>query len=270
MLAIQTSEADVGANIKQRLAEGKLVRILGVGALASPKIIEICARHGSYHGVWIDQEHAALPQAQIELLTLACRATGLDSFVRLAPTDYATVMRPLEAGAGGIMAAQVHSAAEVSKIVSWAKYAPTGIRGLNISNYEGGWGMVNPADFVESSNRDRWLAIQIETLGALEQVEQIAQIEHVDHLFVGPADLSLSLGVPGDYLHPKCVAALERIAKAARAAGISWGILPRGAEHARKCRELGCQLFAFATDLGVVNLGFSAAKEIYADFFDSE
>lgn len=256
--------------IKQRLAEGKLVRVLGVGALASPKIIEICSLHGGYHGVWIDQEHAGLSQGQIEVLTLACRASGLDSFVRLAPTDYATIMRPMEAGAGGIMAAQVHSAAEVHKIVEWAKYKPIGNRGLNISNYEGGWATIDPAEFVANSNRDRWLAIQIETTGALAEVDQIAAIEQVDHLFVGPADLSLSLGVPGQYLHPKCIEALQAVAKAVKDHGKTWGILPRGPEHAARCAEMGCLLFAFATDLGAVNLGFKASREIYADFFGSE
>lgn len=257
-------------SIKERLAQGKLVRVLGVGTLASPKFIEICALHGGYHGVWIDQEHAGLTQSQIEVLTLACRATGLDSFVRLAPTDYATVMRPMESGASGIMAAQVHSVDDVRRVIEWAKYPPIGCRGLNFSNYEGGWAGRDPAEFVVESNRERWLAIQIETLGALADVDQIAAMEHVDHLFVGPADLSLSLGVPGQYLHPKCVAALQQVSNAVKKHGKTWGILPRGAEHAARCAELGCLLFAFATDLGCVNLGFKASREVYADFFDGE
>lgn len=254
--------------IKERLAEGKMVRIVGVGALAHPKFIEVAACHGGFHGVWIDQEHAGLTHPQIEHLCLACRASSLDSFVRLAPTDYAAVMRPMEAGAGGIMAAQVHSADQVRQVVQWAKFAPQGKRGLNVSNYEGGWALRDPAAFVEEANKERWLAVQIETTGALEQLLEIAGIEGVDHLFVGPADLSLSLGVPGQYLHSKCVAALEQVAAAARDAGITWGILPRGSEHAAKCAELGCSLFAFAVDLGVVHLGFKATREMYGDYFD--
>lgn len=195
--------------IKERLAAGKMVRILGIGALPTHKIIEIAALHGGYHGVWIDQEHAALSQQQIELLTMACRAAGLDSFVRLAPNDYATVMRPMETGAGGIMAAQVRYPEEVERIVEWAKYYPQGCRGLNTSNYEGDYGACDPAKLVEKGNRDRWLSIQIETKEAVDHVNEIAAMEGVDHLFVGPADLSLSLGVPGQYLHPDCVAALE-------------------------------------------------------------
>ena len=256
--------------IKARLAGGKIVRIFAVGSLPSPKLIEIAALHGGYHGVWIDEEHAALPQAQIELLALACRASGLDSYVRLAPTDYATVMRPMEAGVGGVMAAQVQSVEQVEEIVRWAKYGPRGVRGLNLSNYEGRWATCDPAELIRTANRDRWLAIQIETLGALEQVDKIAAVDGVDHLFVGPADLSMALGVPGEYLHPKCVAALERVSAAVRAAGKSWGILPRGPEHAARCRELGCLLFAFASDLSVVHLGFKMARDVYQDFFGDD
>lgn len=257
-------------SIKGRLAAGKIVRIVSVGALANPKWIDIAALHGGYHGVWIDQEHAALSQHDIEVLALACRANGLDSYVRLAPTDYATVMRPMETGVGGIMAAQVCSADETRQIVQWAKYSPMGARGLNISNFEGKWATADPAEHVERVNRDRWLAIQIETQGAVDEVDAIADVDGVDHLFVGPADLSLSLGVPGQYLHEKCIDALERVSAAVKKASKSWGILPRGPEHADKCRELGCLLFAFAGDLPCAHLGFKAARSMYERFFEED
>lgn len=257
-------------SIKERLAAGKLVRIFAIGPLAIPKLIEAVGRTGEYHGVWIDQEHAALTQTEIEPLTLACRASGLDSYIRLAPTDYATVMRPLETGAGGIMAAQIRSLEQAKQVVSWAKFPPIGQRGLNLSNYEGDWGTANMAELVERANRLRWVSLQIETVEALESVEAIAKIPGVDHLFVGPADLSVALGVPGQFLHAKCIAALERISRASSAAGISWGILPRGLEHAKLCRKLGCQLFAFALDLAIVNAGLRSTRADYEEFFVGE
>jgi 2-dehydro-3-deoxyglucarate aldolase/4-hydroxy-2-oxoheptanedioate aldolase len=257
----------VAESIKSRLAAGKVVRIFAVGAVPNFKLIEIAAQSGGYHGVWIDQEHAALSQGQIEQLAVACRATGLDSYVRLAPTSYADVMRPMEAGVGGVMAAQVRSAAEVRQIVSWAKFPPLGCRGVNTSNFEGGYTTRSLAEFVRSTNQDRWLSIQIETAEALDQVEEIARVEGVDCLFVGPADLSVALGVPGEFLHAKCLAALERVSKAVQSVGKSWGILARGAEHARECQRLGCQFFAFASDLSVLQLGFRATHAMYQEFF---
>jgi 2-dehydro-3-deoxyglucarate aldolase/4-hydroxy-2-oxoheptanedioate aldolase len=260
----------LGTNIKERLAAGKVVRIFSVGPLVNPKWIEIVAMHGGYHGVWIDEEHAALSQQQIELLALACRASGLDAYVRVAPVNYAAVMRPMEAGINGIMAAQVRGDVEVRQIVQWAKYPPIGCRGLNTSNFEGQWATIDPAVLVEKANRERWLAIQIETVEALAAIDGIAQVEGVDHLFVGPADLSVSLGVPGQFLHPKCLAALERVSAAAKKAHKSWGIFVRGPEHAEACRRLGCQLFALAGDLIVAHAGFRAIRDVYKDFFTGD
>lgn len=253
-------------SIKKRLEASRPVYIFNIGAVPSPKIIEMAAASGGYHGVWIDQEHAALPQQQIEILAMACRSVGLDSYVRLAPTDYATVMRAMEAGVGGIMAAQIRSVDEVRQVVQWAKFPPLGCRGLNLSNYEGGYTTADPARFVVDCNRDRWLSVQIETAEAVQHVREIAAVEGVDHLFIGPADLSLSLGVPGQYLHPRCVEAIEAVAEGAKAAGKTWGILARGAEHAEQCRKLGCLLFAFGSDLSVLQLGFQRTRALYQDF----
>lgn len=263
----QERDPFVAETIKSRLAEGKLVNIFAIGPIPSPKLIEIAAMSGGYHGVWIDEEHAALTLREVEVLAMACRSVGLDSYVRLAPVNYAAVMRAMETGVGGIMAAQVRSVKESKEIVQWAKFPPLGARGINTGNFEGEYGTRPLAKHIEITNRDRWLSVQIETLEALEAVEEIAAIEGIDHLFVGPADLSVALGVPGEFLHEKCIAALARVGKAVKAAGKSWGILARGAEHAAKCRELGCQLFAFGTDLGVAHQGFKAFREMYGEFF---
>src|SRR5215510_6617186 len=121
----------MGARLKQLLADGKLVRVFGVGQLCHPKLIEIVGLSGGHDAVWLDQEHAGLSTEQIEHAARSARLAGLDSFVRLAPTDYATVMRPLEAGAGGVMAAQVRSTRQAEDVVRWAKFFPDGLRGFN-------------------------------------------------------------------------------------------------------------------------------------------
>src|SRR5262245_64678342 len=117
--------------LKELLNQGKLARVFAVGQLCHPKLIEIIGLHGGFDAVWLDQEHAGLSVEQIEHACRAARLAGLDSFVRLAPTDYATVMRPLEAGAGGVMAAQVRSAHQAEDVVRWALFHPAGLRGYN-------------------------------------------------------------------------------------------------------------------------------------------
>lgn len=256
------------STIIERLRAGQLVRVMHFTGLSSPKLVEVAGILGNFHGLWIDQEHSAVPHAQLELMLMACRAVGLDAFARVPPTDYATITRPMEAGCSGVMIAQIRTLAEVEQAVAWAKYPPLGVRGMFGGTIEAGYGTVAMRSHVENANRDRWVAIQIETAEAVEIIDQIAAEAGVDHLFVGPADLSVNLGVSGEYLHPKCIAALERVAAASQQHGKSWGILSKDAEHVRKCRELGCQLFSIFGDLDCFRAGLKALEERFADIMD--
>jgi 4-hydroxy-2-oxoheptanedioate aldolase len=253
--------------IKTLLAEGKVVRCFGVGQLLSPKLIEIVGEHGEFDALWIDQEHAGLTMKDIELATMAARIYGLDHFVRLPATDYAAVMRPLEAGAGGVMISMVHSAAEAEQAVRWAKFWPRGERGLNGGNRDGRYGLMALSEYTVKANAEIFVGIQIETAGALAEVAEIAAIPGVDLVFVGPSDLSQVLGVTGQFEHPKCLEAIEGLANACAAAKTSWGVFSRGPEYAERMRGWGCQLFVLAADIHVTHMGIRAAKERYSGFF---
>ena len=110
--------------IKERLAAGKIVRTMHVVGFATPKVIELFGMLGNFHGFWFDQEHSAIPHKELEMMLMACRAAGKDAFARVPPTDYATVMRPMETGCSGVMIAQVRTLDEVKQCVAWAKYPP--------------------------------------------------------------------------------------------------------------------------------------------------
>ena len=256
--------------VKQRLQDGKIVTAFAAGPILHHKMITLAAMQGGYHAIWIDLEHPEQSLDKIEILTMACRQHGLDSFTRLAPTDYASVMRPLEAGCGGVLAAQIHGVEDAEQLVKWAKFPPRGVRGLYGANWDSQYGKRTPAEIVAEGNENTWAGIQIETLGALDAVNEIAAIDGVDHLFVGPGDLSVALGVPGDSLHEKCIAALKKVSNAAKDNGISGGGLPRSREHAEVCREMGCQLFSISGDVIAFQLGLKALHETYDAYFDAD
>src|SRR6476469_3072659 len=90
-------------------SQKKFAIIMGLGQFADPRFIEMVGRTGGWDGVWVDQEHVGHSIDVIEHCVRASRLHGIDCFVRIAPTDYATIMRPLDAGAHGIMAAQIRS-----------------------------------------------------------------------------------------------------------------------------------------------------------------
>jgi 4-hydroxy-2-oxoheptanedioate aldolase len=253
--------------IKELLAAGETVRLFGVGQLISPKLIEIVGAHGGFDALWLDLEHAGITMKEVEWSTLAAKAYGMDHFVRLPATDYASIMRPLEAGAGGVMVSMIRSAAEAEQAVRWAKFWPRGERGLNGGNRDGRFGLTPIADYVRMSNAETFVGIQIETAGAIANVEEIARVPDVDLVFVGPADISQVLGVPGDFENPRCLETIERIARACDEAGKPWGIVPRGPEYAERMRGWGCRMFVLGFDIHALHAGIRATKGRYSAFF---
>jgi 2-dehydro-3-deoxyglucarate aldolase/4-hydroxy-2-oxoheptanedioate aldolase len=253
--------------LKRLLEEGRPVRLLALGQLCHPKLVELAGFVGGLDAVWLDQEHAGLTIAQIEEAARAARAAGLDSFVRLTATDYATVMRPLEAGAGGLMAAMVREAREAQDVVRWARFHPQGMRGVNGSGVDGQFGLVSGHDYFRRCNDRIVVGIQIEHADAVEEVEAIAAVPGVDFLFIGPSDLSQTLGIPCEWEHPRLWAAIERVAAACRSAGRPWGILPLGPAHARRCVALGCGMLSIALDVWLFRDALRTTVEAYREVF---
>lgn len=253
--------------IKELLAQGQVVRMFGLGQLLSPKLIEILGEHGEFDALWLDVEHAGIGMKEIELATLAARAYGLDHFVRLPATDYASIMRPLEAGAGGVMVSMVRSPEEAEQAVRWAKFWPRGERGMNGGNRDGRFGLTPIGEYAARANAETFVGIQIETASAIASVAEIASVPDVDLLFVGPADISQVLGVPGEFEHPRCLETIEKIARACADAGKPWGIVPRGIEYAERMRGWGCRMFVLGFDIHAFHAGIRAAKERYGPFF---
>jgi 2-keto-3-deoxy-L-rhamnonate aldolase RhmA len=245
----------MGAKIKRLLAEGKVVKVFGLGQLCYPKLVEIIGQQGGYDAVWLDHEHTGVSACQLEEAARAARATGLDSFARLYVTDYATAMRPLEAGVGGIMAAQVRRAAEVRDLVQWTKFHPLGQRGVNGTGVDGRYGTLPLARYFQQANEETLLVVQIEHADAIREVEEIAAVPGIDVLFIGPADLSQSLGIPGEWDHPRLWETFERVARAADLHRIHWAILPLNPAFARRCLDLGCKMLAAGMDVWAFQRG---------------
>lgn len=255
------------ASIKQQLKNDELVRVFGIGRIMHHNIIQILGTQGGFHGVWFDHEHSGFSMESLETGTLACRAYGLDNFVRIAPTDYALVSKCLEAGGGGIMAAQVHSAAQAEEIVQWCKFYPRGNRGLNICGVDAAFATIPAAEYCAKANEETLIAIQIETTGSVEEADAIAAIDGVDMLFVGPSDLSQSLGVTGDFFHADCLAALDRVSAACKNHGKQWGAVCINPDHAAMMLEKGCKLLSPANDTRLINVGIQAVKSQYDALF---
>jgi 2-dehydro-3-deoxyglucarate aldolase/4-hydroxy-2-oxoheptanedioate aldolase len=219
---------------------------------------------GGFDGFWIDVEHGGLTTHDIEIAATAGMAHDLDCFVRIPPTDYATVTRCFESGATGVMAAQIKSAEEAEEFVRWAKFAPRGRRGLNPLGFDGRFGTIPLGDFAEQANRDTFVAIQIETAQAVEEADGIAAVDGVDLLFVGPSDLSQAVGVIGDFTGDASIAAVDRVAAACRAHDKQWGAVTPNPEYATMLIDKGCTLISPVNDVKLVTTGLATMKDAYS------
>ena len=168
-----------------------------------------------------------------------------------------------------MMAAQIQSAEHAEEFVSWSKFAPRGRRGLNPLGHDGRYGTVPLRQFTEKANSDSFVAIQIESLGALEEVEEIAAIDGVDMLFVGPSDLGQALGHIGDFMHPDCVEAVDRVAAACHTHGIQWGAVTPTPEYASLVMDKGCTIISTVNDVKLVTAGHAAMKERFSGVWES-
>lgn len=255
----------MSSSLKAKLTQGRLTRVFCLGQLCSPKLLELVGHVGGFDGVWLDQEHVGLTLPQIEEAARAGRAVGLDTFVRLTATDYATVMRPLEAGAGGVMAAMVRSASEAEQLVRWSRFHPEGMRGVNGTGADGRFGMTPWPDYFRQANESVLVGVQIEHAEAVEAIDAIAAVAGVDFLFVGPADLSQTMGIPGRWDDPRLWSAIERVAASCARHGRPWGVLPMGPAAARRCVGLGCRMLSIGLDVWAFRDGARAALEAYRE-----
>lgn len=258
----------MATSLKQALRSDRLVRVFGVGQLCHPKLIEMVAFLGGYDAIWLDQEHVGLTIPQIEEATRACRAAEIDVFVRLTATDYPTVMRVLEAGASGMMIAMVRSVQQVRDLVRWAKFHPAGERGVNGSGIDGRYGLMKFQDYLRQSNERTVLGVQIEHQDAVEVIEEIVAVPEIDFLFLGPADLSQSLGIPGEWEHPRLWQAIERMALACEKAKMPWGSLAFHPSFAKRCLQLGLKILGIGLDVWLIRDGVKSMKQEYAEFFN--
>lgn len=254
-------------HLKTALREGRLVKVFALGQFCHPKFVELVAYNGGFDAVWLDQEHVGLSTAQIEDAARAGRAAGIETFVRTPAVDYASVMRVMEAGTLGLMASMVRSFEEAANVVRWGKFHPRGERGFNGTGVDGRYGLITSAEYLRRANDETVIGIQIEHRDAVDVVEQIAALDDLDFLFVGPADLSQSMGIGCQWDHPDLWHAIERVAKACQIHKRPWAILPIGTAFARRAVNLGCRMLSIGIDAWVISRGLASFKDEYAEYF---
>ena len=233
----------------EKLRRDEPVIVINPSLTESAKLMEIAGILG-FDCAWIDTEHRDFTTDDLYPMFLAARLHDVDAMVRIRKQDYGDYFRPLEMGATGIMVPHVMNADEARWAVRNAKFAPEGLRGMDAAGADARFLDVDVLEYCREANRETFVCVQVEDREAVEEVEAIAAVPGVDVIFVGPADLSQSYGVPCQFNHELVRNAMARTAAAAKANGIAWGTSATAAEAFEKHLAAGARFLAVASDVG--------------------
>ena len=228
--------------VKAKIKEGKMAISASVD-MTDPALVEIIGLAG-YDAVWIDTEHSEFDFKLIEEMVRAADAVGITAIVRAQENNPKTIGRIRDMGAGGIYIPHIQGREDALAVVKAVRYAPLGRRGMSGPSRAMQYGAIPMAEHRTTSNSEILVTVMVEDKEVFPEVEGIASVDGLDFVSVGPACLSLSLGVePGDPKLKKAIediaATVRRVGKAKMAMFLDHAVLPL---NARQLQELGVVL----------------------------
>lgn len=245
-------------NLKKRLQKGETLNgcWLNLGSSITAEIVSL----SGFDWVLIDLEHGAGVEKDVLYQLQAIEHTPAAPLVRVESFEKQRIHRVLDMGAEGIMCPRINSAGEARQAVEAMRYPPEGKRGVAKMIRATGFGK-NFDEYYREANENLLGVIQIETPEALAHLDEIAALDGVDVLFVGPADLSMALGIFGQFDHPRFKEALMSTREAAQRAGKATGILLFNPEDYPTYLNLGFRMIACGADATFVANGARAMAE---------
>jgi 2-keto-3-deoxy-L-rhamnonate aldolase RhmA len=235
--------------LRQRLRQGDVLLGQMVLELFSPGIGPMLAASGMDFVIF-DMEHGRCDITLLAEMVASCRGTNIFPIARVPDVAYAPLSRPLDLGARGVMVPRVETRQQAEAVVSALRYAPQGNRGvaLGIAHdlYRAGG-----ADFFAQANDQTLVILLLETQTAFENLEEIVSVPGVDVAWVGHYDLTVSMGIPAQFEHPRFLAAMEALVAACRRHNVAPGFLPATPELARHWIGKGFRMLSLGSDIGV-------------------
>ena len=231
--------------LKQALAEGRIQYGLWLG-LPDTTCAEICAGAG-FDWLVIDAEHGPFDLPAVLSHLQAIAAYDVAAAVRPVSDDRNVLKQLLDTGAQTLVVPMVESAEQARELVRSVRYPPDGVRGLGTALARAARWHGIPG-YLHKANDQICLMAQVETIRAVEALPGILDVEGIDGIFIGPSDLSASMGHIGNARHPDVVEVIRDILHRTRAAGKAAGILVLGSALAREYRDMGANMIGIGTD----------------------
>ena len=225
--------------IKDKIARG--LPALGCSLMfPSPQIVEMLGYVG-FDFVLLDCEHGSIGPSDLELMAIASDAVGITAIARPRTNAASDIQSVMDRGVMGVQVPQVDTAEDARRAVAAVKFGPGAARGLAAATRPDRWGLgARMPDYIAAANRASLVCVQLEHQRALDNIDAILAVAGIDVVFIGPSDLSQSLGHPGE---PKAPAVAQAIAAAVakiRAAGLTPG-MPASADTLAEVTAMGCR-----------------------------
>ena len=210
--------------LKEKLLSGQKIYGCMIRVVRNPAIC-LLAHNAGLDFIMFDCEHGNFTNETLHDAFIHANSLGLGGFLRAASLAKESISRPLDQGATGVMVPMTETAEQAREIVKWSKYAPIGDRGFCVgaAMVEYRSGLTNKEAMEYGNSRVISIA-QVETKLAVDNADAIAAVNGIDALLIGPNDLSISLGIPGDFFNPVQIDAMKHVASACKKRGKAFGI----------------------------------------------
>ncbi len=242
--------------------DNKLKRTLKSGEAAfgtfvtcnSPDMVEILALSG-FDFIVIDTEHGPLSVESTINLIRAAELRGMTPITRVTENTQTKILRSLDVGAHGVQVPQVNNKSDAEKVVEYSKYFPLGNRGVALPR-AADFATVAPLEYFKTNNAESLIVVHCENKIGLENIEEIASVPEVDVIFLGPFDMSQSLGIPGQVTHPLVEDAAQRVLDACKKYNKAAGILAMSGKQAIQRVDQGFQYVPIGLDITLMANAF--------------
>jgi 4-hydroxy-2-oxoheptanedioate aldolase len=240
--------------LKEKLKHNE--KVYGLFWKASPSsFVEILGGLG-FDFFIIDFEHGSHSFIDIEGLVLSANKSGVTPIVRVPNTMKGIIPKLLDSGVEGILVPCINSKVDAQEIVSISNFFPIGKRGMETYSRSGNYGLIPVKKYLSEANKKTIVAVQIEDITGAENLKEILEVEGLDVIFIGPYDLSQSMGIPGQVDHPKLISKIEEMVKLIlQKKTTAAGIYIDNPKNVKRWADLGVQFLAVSVDIAAFYQG---------------
>jgi len=246
--------------IKAKLQAGGTVLGTCLTDYFQPEVVPIIKAAG-LDFFFVDTEHSAAGYRELQSLARVAKAAGVTPVARVTQTEPFLISRALDVGMMGIIAPRVHSVEQARGVIQAMKFPPEGDRGYGLRGIIHDYNFGGAEAEMEASNRETMAILQMESRECVEAIGEITALPGVDATMVGPFDLSISLGIPGQFESPVFWDAFDRMVEACNKNGVAPGVHMGNTKLLKKAQEHGARFLVFGADVSVMLNGWKTARE---------